>query len=447
MQGHRRRTGRGRGAGRGIGGDRGESPPDATVSIETIGAIVRVTSGSACYRLATIPVGDLPAMLVLGSDAARVELEQDQAVRVLTVPASACDTGAGRYYLGGTYLVSTENALTAVGTDGHRLLKLGVPATGTLRGAIVSLASMKIAARLLAKTKDRVSLRSSRTLFELTAPGFAFVTKLIDGKFPDYERVIPKASGNTVTVDRHLLVLALGRLTAAAEPRGEFPPAATLVWDADGLHLGLQFQPDAAVDSLAAETTGQGNIAVKLAYLTEIVGGIAGPTIKIDSTCGTAPIRITDPADPGLLALLMPLVDRPSTARPGAPSRSRNRANTKRRRHNVDMTKFGGPHFTTIADVRAGPIRSRIEDMREGKFEKPDLHLANGDALSLNATNRRTLIHAYGADSNNWVGKTIELSLGTVEFQGKEQESVVVRSISPPLTEAEKAAKPEPPPI
>ena len=137
-------------------------PPDATVSIETTGAVVRVTSGSARYQLATIPVGGLPAMLVLGSDAARVELEQDQAIRALTVPAAACETGSARYYLGGTYLVS-EHTLTAVGTDGHRLLKLGVPARGTLRGAIVSLASMKIAARLLAKTKDRVSLRSSRT--------------------------------------------------------------------------------------------------------------------------------------------------------------------------------------------------------------------------------------------------------------------------------------------
>ena len=68
-----------------------------------------------------------------------------------------------------------------------------------------------------------------------------------------------------------------------------------------------------------------------------------------------------------------------------------------------------------------------IGGSRQGKYEKPDLLFTNGDALSLNANNRRTLIHATARTVDDWIGKVIELSLGTVEFQGKEQESVVVK--------------------
>ena len=66
-------------------------------------------------------------------------------------------------------------------------------------------------------------------------------------------------------------------------------------------------QPDAADDTIAAETTGEAYVVVGIGYLAEIVGEIAGPTVKLDSTDGTTPILITDPADPGLLVLQVPI--------------------------------------------------------------------------------------------------------------------------------------------
>ena len=107
----------------------------------------------------------------------------------------------------------------------------------------------------------------------------------------------------------------------------------------------------------------------------------------------------------------------------------------------IDMRKYSsGETYLTIADVRDGALQMRITDVREGKFDKPDLYLESGDVLSLNATNRKVLLRAYGVTSDTWIGKQIELVLGQTMFQGAPQDSIIVNPVSPPLTAAEKAA-------
>jgi hypothetical protein len=77
------------------------------------------------------------------------------------------------------------------------------------------------------------------------------------------------------------------------------------------------------------------------------------------------------------------------------------------------------------------------------RIEKLDLHLEDGDKLSLNATNVKTLARNYGRDSRDWVGRDVELYIGKVEWKGEEQDSVLVRPISAPIS-AEKRRTPEP---
>jgi hypothetical protein len=67
------------------------------------------------------------------------------------------------------------------------------------------------------------------------------------------------------------------------------------------------------------------------------------------------------------------------------------------------------------------------------KYDKLNLIFDDGTQLSLNATNTRALARHYGMESDDWVGKEIELTVGSVEFQGGEQETVIARPISPPL--------------
>jgi hypothetical protein len=106
----------------------------------------------------------------------------------------------------------------------------------------------------------------------------------------------------------------------------------------------------------------------------------------------------------------------------------------------IDMRKYASENYITVADVRDGPLQMKIVDVREGKFDKPDLVFETGDILSLNATNRKTLIRAYGFTSDAWISKKIELILGEIPFDKKPQEAVIVRPISPAFTPAEKTA-------
>jgi hypothetical protein len=105
----------------------------------------------------------------------------------------------------------------------------------------------------------------------------------------------------------------------------------------------------------------------------------------------------------------------------------------------MDIRKFVGQKFIKITDVRDAPLRMQIAAINEGKYEKPDVVFESGETLSLNATNARTLMRAYGPDSDSWIGKEVELALGTIEFQNKPQEAVIVKPISPSIATAERA--------
>jgi hypothetical protein len=126
-----------------------------------------------------------------------------------------------------------------------------------------------------------------------------------------------------------------------------------------------------------------------------------------------------------------------------SPNGARRRASKKERqefKYAMDMRKFSGERFIKLADVADGPINERIVDVREGRYAKPDLIFESGDILSLNSTNNAALMRAYGSDSDGWKGKDVELYHGQIDYEGKPQDAVRVKPISPPITVAQKAA-------
>lgn len=83
----------------------------------------------------------------------------------------------------------------------------------------------------------------------------------------------------------------------------------------------------------------------------------------------------------------------------------------------MDMRKFSGESFVKVDDVRSKPRQEMIAVVKVGKYDKPDLVFENGDVLSLNATNNKTLVRAYGSNSDDWIGKTIKLYLGQLRYK------------------------------
>lgn len=110
----------------------------------------------------------------------------------------------------------------------------------------------------------------------------------------------------------------------------------------------------------------------------------------------------------------------------------------------MDMTEYAGTAFIGYDDIRNGPRQETITDVTIGNYDKPVLAFESGAQFSLNKTNTRVLVRAYGKDSRDWVGCRIELFGGETEYQGQKTNSVLVRPISPEKAPAASKATPEP---
>ena len=109
----------------------------------------------------------------------------------------------------------------------------------------------------------------------------------------------------------------------------------------------------------------------------------------------------------------------------------------------VDARKYFGVTFTTLADLADGPQQQAIVGVAEGQYGKLVLSFPDNSAVSLNATNSRALMKAYGSETDDWLGHVVELGVGTLEYQGKPQAAILVTPISPPSAE-KTPAKPKP---
>jgi hypothetical protein len=109
----------------------------------------------------------------------------------------------------------------------------------------------------------------------------------------------------------------------------------------------------------------------------------------------------------------------------------------------TDMRKYAGSAtFIKFEDCET-PIESVIMEVKEGKFGKPDLILESGDKFSVNATNAKILIKAYGPDDGDWLSQRIRLVQGKTKYQGNLTDSVIIQPLSPGRPE-EQRTKPSP---
>jgi hypothetical protein len=105
----------------------------------------------------------------------------------------------------------------------------------------------------------------------------------------------------------------------------------------------------------------------------------------------------------------------------------------------MDMSKHAGGLYLRAEDIReSGPKRVKIERVEEGQYGKPVLVLNDGTSLTLNQTNTRTLIRAYGSESRDWIDREIELHLSQTSYEGHAQDSILVKPISPPIPLSER---------
>jgi hypothetical protein len=101
----------------------------------------------------------------------------------------------------------------------------------------------------------------------------------------------------------------------------------------------------------------------------------------------------------------------------------------------VDARKYYATVFIPLEDLADGPRQKPIERVEEGKYGKLVLIFADNSAVSLNATNSRALVEAFGWDTDDWPGHVVELSAGELEYQGKLQPAILVKPVDTPPVE------------
>lgn len=231
-------------------------PDGANLAFEMQGQRIKVTSGRSRFMLATLPATEFPFLDEI-IDGQKVELQQGTLKRLFDRTHFAMAHQDVRYYLNGLLLVVRADRVRAVATDGHRLALSDAPAeTGVVAElqVIVPRKAVTELQRLLQDSGAAITITLTNNHLQVQLPEIRFTSKLIDGRFPDYERVIPAEGDKTVQGDRELVRSALARTAILSNEKFK---GVRLILDQNRLKLQAQ-NPDheEAEDEIEVEYNG-----------------------------------------------------------------------------------------------------------------------------------------------------------------------------------------------
>ncbi|NKB36299.1 MAG: DNA polymerase III subunit beta [Gammaproteobacteria bacterium] len=188
-------------------------PDDAEITVSVKGDKALVTSGKSRFTLSTLPAQEYPLVDELES-AVKFDVPQKIFKALLDKTAFAMAQQDVRYYLNGLLLEIDGKTLRAVATDGHRLALCDTDLSLDIKEplqVIVPRKGVSELIRLLHDNEDKVNIQISTNHIRISWPELCFTSKLIDGKFPDYSRVIPEQGNDPIKANRELLRQSLTR--------------------------------------------------------------------------------------------------------------------------------------------------------------------------------------------------------------------------------------------
>ncbi len=188
-------------------------PNESKIDIQVEGDKATIKSGRSRFSLATLPAADFPALESIHG-IAEFKLPQNILKELIDKTAFAMALQDVRYYLNGLMLEVNSGMLRAVATDGHRLAyceKQAECEINEMKQVIVPRKGIQELLRLLEDNDAELMMVIGSNHIQVEIAGFKFTSKLIDGRFPDYNRVIPEDSKNVLTADREQLRQALVR--------------------------------------------------------------------------------------------------------------------------------------------------------------------------------------------------------------------------------------------
>jgi len=289
--------------------------PDGTevmLSTDPDGNSMTVVSGRSNFKLQCLPQSDFPE-LTAGEFSHTFRLDSDVLKNLIDRTQFAISTEETRYYLNGIYVHTAEGdndiVLRAVATDGHRLARCETPAPNgaeQMPGIIIPRKTVGELQKLVDDPDIAVTVELSDSKIRFTIGAIVLTSKLIDGTFPDYQRVIPTGNDKDMIVDRQTFAAAVDRVSTVSSERGRAVKLAL----ADGQMTLTVNNPDSgsATEELAVDYSSDAmEIGFNARYLLDITNQITGSDVKFTLADAGSPTLIIDTADENSLYVLMPM--------------------------------------------------------------------------------------------------------------------------------------------
>jgi DNA polymerase III subunit beta len=274
-------------------------------------AAMRLAAGRSRFQLQVLPQEDFPD-LSAGDFPHRFMMGTLDLKKLIDKTQFAISTEETRYYLNGIYLHAVETPapmLRAVATDGHRLaqsqLKLPEGASD-MPGVIVPRKTVAEIQRLLDDASEEVQIELSNAKIRFRAGDVVLTSKLIDGTFPDYGRVIPLGNDKTLELDRAAFTAAVDRVSTISSERGR----AVKLSLSDGKLVLTVTNPDSgtATEEVEADYEAEPmDIGFNSRYLLEIASQLTAGSALFKLADPGSPTLILDKGDEAALYVLMPM--------------------------------------------------------------------------------------------------------------------------------------------
>jgi len=290
-------------------------PDGSQIVLEADGdrAVLAIRAGRSRFTLQTLPENDFPD-LAAGDMSHSFSLAAKDVKRLIDRTQFAISTEETRYYLNGIYLHAAGTAkaatLRGVATDGHRLAQLDlVQPKGAegMPGVIVPRKTVGEVQRLIEDTEAEMTIELSQAKIRFTIGNVVLTSKLIDGTFPDYQRVIPAGNDKLMEVDCKSFAAAVDRVATISSEKSR---AVKLAVNGGAVTLSANSpEQGSGTDEVPVNFNGDEllEIGFNAKYLLDITGQIDGENACFDLSDGASPTIIRDAADQGALYVLMPM--------------------------------------------------------------------------------------------------------------------------------------------
>jgi DNA polymerase-3 subunit beta len=289
-------------------------PDGALVTLADDGASGRMTveAGRSNFSLATLPKEDFPVM-ASSEYACNFTAKAPELRRLFDKSKFAISTEETRYYLNGVYMHLAESegrqVLRCVATDGHRLARIDAElpeGAADLPGVIVPRKTVGELRKLLDDDDTEIAVSVSETKIRFAAPDITLTSKVIDGTFPDYTRVIPQGNTRKLEVDAGEFAQAVDRVATVSSERSR---AVKLALDEDRLVLSVNAPDSGAAEEELAVAYGDETLEIgfNAKYLLEIAGQVDRENAVFLFNSSGDPTLVREGNDTSAVYVVMPM--------------------------------------------------------------------------------------------------------------------------------------------